>query len=103
MALAEPLAVQESVEPDPDEVGATRELRLAVVCYGGVSLAIYMHGQTKEINRLVGASRLLDENANPRAGAESERVYFELLDEVAKNHPERVRTRVVVDTVAGTS
>ncbi len=103
MAVAEPLAVQETIEPEPDELGATRELRLAVVCYGGVSLAIYMHGQTKEINRLVGASRLLDENATPRAGAESERVYFELLRELAEQDPERVRTRVVVDTVAGTS
>ena len=33
-----------------------RELRLALVCYGGVSLAIYMHGVTKELERLVAAS-----------------------------------------------
>ena len=26
-----------------------KELRLALVCYGGVSLAIYMHGITKEV------------------------------------------------------
>lgn len=26
-----------------------KELRLALVCYGGVSLAVYMHGVTKEI------------------------------------------------------
>ena len=32
----------------------TRELRLAVVLYGGVSLAIYMHGTTKELH---GSSR----------------------------------------------
>ena len=25
-----------------------KELRLALVCYGGVSLAVYMHGTTKE-------------------------------------------------------
>jgi len=25
------------------------ELRLALVCYGGVSLAVYMHGVTKEL------------------------------------------------------
>jgi predicted acylesterase/phospholipase RssA len=26
-----------------------KELRLALVCYGGVSLALYMHGAIKEI------------------------------------------------------
>jgi hypothetical protein len=37
------------------------ELRLALVCYGGVSLAIYMHGVTKELHKLVRASRSFDE------------------------------------------
>ena len=26
-----------------------KELRIALVCYGGVSLAIYMHGVTREL------------------------------------------------------
>ena len=26
-----------------------KELRLALVCYGGISLAVYMHGITNEI------------------------------------------------------
>jgi patatin-related protein len=85
------------------EVGETRELRLAVVCYGGVSLAIYMHGQTKEINRLVKASALLEAGARADSGTGSERVYGELLEEMAAKDPDRARTRVVVDTVAGTS
>ena len=34
-----------------------RELRLALVCYGGVSLAVYMHGITREILKLIRASR----------------------------------------------
>ena len=34
-----------------------RELRLALVCYGGISLAVYMHGITKEIWHLARASR----------------------------------------------
>lgn len=34
-----------------------KELRLALVCYGGVSLAVYMHGITKEIWHLARASR----------------------------------------------
>jgi nucleoside-triphosphatase len=31
-----------------------------LVCYGGVSLAIYMHGVTKEIHKLVTASKALE-------------------------------------------
>ena len=34
-----------------------KELRLALICYGGVSLAIYMHGVTREIWHLIRASR----------------------------------------------
>ena len=34
-----------------------KELRLALVCYGGVSLAVYMHGVTKEIWHAARASR----------------------------------------------
>jgi len=46
-------------EPDPaGESDAVKELRLGLVCYGGSSLAIYMHGITKEVNRLVKASAL---------------------------------------------
>ena len=33
-----------------------KELRIALVCFGGVSLAVYMHGMTKEILSLVRAS-----------------------------------------------
>ena len=36
-----------------------KELRLALVCFGGVSLAVYMHGISKEILKLVRASRTL--------------------------------------------
>src|SRR6266496_4398349 len=79
-----------------------RELRLAVVCYGGVSLCVYMHGTTKELNRLVKASRLLASGAsNGDATSESERLYFELLGQASG--PDGVRTDVVVDVIAGTS
>ena len=47
------------------ETGGVRELRLAVVLYGGASLAIYMHGTTKELHRLVKASALEDQAARP--------------------------------------
>ena len=43
------------------------ELRLALVCYGGVSLAVYMHGVTKEFLKLVRASRAY--HAAPKGAA----------------------------------
>ena len=92
--------------PEPQapsaEAAEVRELRLAVVLYGGVSLAIYMHGTTKEMHRLVKASTL-EELQAPEGGTPSERVYRDLLREAARRDPQDVRTRVVVDVVAGTS
>jgi patatin-related protein len=83
------------------EGGGTRELRLAVVCYGGSSLAIYMHGVTKELHRLVKSSALLEAGLGADAGAPTEAVYSDLLRDLAEE--QGVRTRVVVDIVAGTS
>jgi patatin-related protein len=66
------------------------ELRLALVCYGGVSLAVYMHGVTKELHKLVRASRTFNERQaeNPfRDGSgltDTEAVYFDALQELAK-------------------
>ena len=80
--------------------GKTKELRLALVCYGGSSLAIYMHGVTKEIHRLIRGSALL-EQGSVGAGSQTEQAYAALLKELAEKTG--VRTRVVVDIVAGTS
>ena len=78
-----------------------KELRLALVCYGGVSLAIYMHGITKEVWKLLRAStaraRLTSACALP--GACTEDVYAELLDVIG----EQVDLHVIVDIVAGAS
>ena len=88
-----------------------RELRLAVVIYGGASLAVYMHGVTKELLKLVRASKVLHEMGRARAvnaqysdGADhrehdTEAVYFELLKKVNARH----HFRVVVDVIAGAS
>jgi patatin-related protein len=81
------------------EIEGTRELRLAVVCYGGSSLAIYMHGVTKELHRLVRASALLEAGKTPAAPSESS--YTALLSELAGGTG--VGTRVSVDVIAGTS
>ncbi len=83
--------------------GDVKELRLALVCYGGSSLAIYMHGITKEIHRLVKGSTMLEPSHPGGQGSASEEVYRDLLRDLADRHPEKVRTRVVVDVIAGTS
>jgi patatin-related protein len=79
----------------------TRELRFALVLYGGVSLCIYMHGTTKEINRIVSASAALASGDASEIESESERVYVELLEWLAER--DRVRTDVSVDVITGTS
>ena len=90
-----------------------RELRLALVCYGGVSLAVYMHGITREILKLVRASRAYHAIEDKAARAEArydaavahrgerdtEDIYFALLQAIG----ETVSLRVVVDVVAGAS
>src|SRR5438132_3020502 len=90
-----------------------KELRFALVCYGGVSLAVYMHGVTKEILKLVRASReyhattspqsrgkLYDDVAVKRADqVDTERVYFDLLRQIGRS----LDLRVVVDIIAGAS
>jgi patatin-related protein len=91
-----------------------KELRIALVCFGGVSLAIYMHGISKEILKLVRASAKLHAIADRswRGKAtffdfaeaddpehDTEEVYFELLREIGRD----VELRVVVDIIAGAS
>jgi patatin-related protein len=92
---------QPSDNPPAANGGGQKELRLAVVCYGGSSLAIYMHGVTKELHRLVKGSALLDAGLNPTPDAKSETVYRDLLSALAAE--QHLQTRVVVDVVAGTS
>lgn len=96
-----------------------KELRLALVCFGGVSLAIYMHGVSKEILKLVRASKAFhalpkgtgrdgrgrdntDFTDTPEGAAgdhDSEIVYFDLLRSLAHD----VELRVIVDVIAGAS
>jgi patatin-related protein len=86
----------------PGTPASFRELRLALVCYGGVSLAIYMHGITKEIHRLVVASKGLETSPDRNPFREgTERVYWEALKDLRDR--EGISTRVVVDILAGSS
>ena len=108
------------------DAGLVREVRLALVCYGGSSLAIYIHGNTKEIFRLLQASKALQQDANDDQGAMrnavaanqkpdpgpgkafqgltgSSREWYKRLLRMWIDDPQKVRTRVVVDVIAGTS
>ena len=80
-------------------------MRLALVCYGGVSLAIYMSGITREIQELVTGSAI-----RPPAGAGeppgTAAVYGRLLaalEQAAADRGDPHRIQVGVDVVAGTS
>jgi patatin-related protein len=72
-----------------------KELRLALVCYGGISLAVYMHGITKEIWRLARASCAARDGEGPGG------VYRELLEEIRDTAG--INLRVLVDIVSGAS
>jgi len=76
-----------------------KELRIALVCYGGISLAVYMHGITKEIWRLARASRGFHDSTP--TGNSSEAVYRKLLEDLET--ASGVRLRVMPDIIAGAS
>ncbi len=76
-----------------------KELRLALVCYGGVSLAVYMHGITKEVWKLLQASRAVADGSGDDGLDDSARVYRALLDSLG----DTIRVRVLADIVAGAS
>nr|WP_295671541.1 patatin-like protein [Sphingomonas sp.] len=76
-----------------------KELRLALVCYGGISLAVYMHGISKEIWRLARASEAFLSGSTPANGSQG--VYRALLEEIQDDTG--LRLRVLVDIIAGAS
>ncbi len=84
------------------------------MCYGGVSLAVYMYGVTREIQKLLFASQRLhslrDTEARQSADAtsacacpdreiDSETGYFQLLQDIGQH----IELRVLVDIIAGAS
>lgn len=84
-----------------------KELRIAVVLTGGISLAIYMHGIAKELHKLVRASRAFhrggsgDSYIDSTTGREidTEPLYHELLNSLSP----KMNLRIVLDVIAGAS
>ncbi|NMW31403.1 patatin-like protein [Altererythrobacter sp. RZ02] len=76
-----------------------KELRIALVCYGGVSLAVYMHGVTKEIWKLAKASRAYHSGVERSEGVQG--VYRDLLERIESH--QSLRIRVLPDILTGAS
>ncbi|HEY7301888.1 MAG TPA: patatin-like protein [Xanthobacteraceae bacterium] len=91
-----------------------KELRIGLVCFGGISLAVYIHGVSKEILKLVRASSALHAIADRKQRSEAlffdqrergdpeydtEALYFDLLRVIGRS----VDLRVIVDIVSGAS
>ncbi|QZD88278.1 patatin-like protein [Qipengyuania psychrotolerans] len=76
-----------------------KELRIALVCYGGVSLAVYMHGVTRELWHLARASRDFHSGKRPDSGVDQ--VYVDLLAAIEDDC--ELRLRVIPDIMSGAS
>lgn len=91
-----------------------KELRLALVLTGGVSLAIYMHGVTRELLKLVRASKVYhslqdhelrkqksyaDLNNDLSRETDTEEIYFDLIRKLAAD----TEIRVIIDVISGSS
>jgi patatin-related protein len=77
-----------------------KELRLALVCYGGISLAVYMHGVTKEIWHLARASRDAQDDETPAPDV-SQTIYREIIDLIEERSGAALR--ILPDIIAGAS
>src|ERR1043166_6466588 len=100
--------------PPPPRLEPTQEVRLAVVMYGGVSLAIYINGVAQELFRLCRATQRGDDDGTALPIERlrgTERVYRKLSHVLAQrlgvapstdeNAP--VTVRFIVDILSGSS
>jgi hypothetical protein len=88
-----------------------KELRLALVCCGGLSLVLYMQGVIKEFLKLTRAYHSIDDPerrqvetfartaGNDGRERDTEAIYFSLLQAVGRD----LDLRIIVDSVAGAS
>lgn len=78
-----------------------KELRIGLVLYGGVALAVYINGVVTEIWHALRASRAMQDSEDTNLDSTSE-IYHDLLAEL-KETRDADELRIVVDAVAGTS
>jgi patatin-related protein len=98
--------------PENLQIDPEREVRFAVVMYGGVSLAIYINGVAQELLNMVRATAPKEPgNTEPLLTEEtitgSEVVYRKLAQYLDQRRGETdsniIRTRFIVDVISGTS
>ena len=77
-----------------------KELRIGLVLYGGVSLAVYMNGVVTEIWHALRASVARNPKCLKVDGTSA--VYLHLIESLKDKH-DGADLRIVVDTIAGTS
>lgn len=78
-----------------------KELRIGLVLYGGVALAVYINGVVTEIWQALRASRAMQDSDAAGLDSTSE-IYRNLLNDL-KESGDADELRIVVDAVAGTS
>ena len=78
-----------------------KELRIALICYGGVSLAVYMHGVIKELWKLTRASQAVAAGEPQARGASSRPIAA--CSRRSRREQRGWRLRVLNDVVAGAS
>lgn len=96
MAVLEPTT--EGTEPEGGADRAPREVRLGVVLYGGVSLAVYIAGVARELYELVSATA---DGAQPAPGSTGE--LYRQIARPAEPSGGAVPTRYVIDVISGSS
>ena len=79
------------------------ELRLALVLYGGVSLAVHMHGITREFLNLVRASRRMEARLDLGAPVEPEAPVTAAYEAFLSLLAPKLDLRVVIDVISGAS
>jgi hypothetical protein len=104
------------METKTSKMEVRKEVRFAVVMYGGVSLAIYINGVAQELLKMVRATAADAQDEDPLISDEelcgTERVYRQLGQILGREGEEArelvdpdtpIHTRFTVDILAGTS
>ncbi len=87
----------------PTKVNYESELRIGVVMYGGVSLAVYIGGVARELLSVVRATALGVGEKKALAGVQELTPVETIYRQCASNKDGELTTRVAIDVISGTS